>query len=101
MLSRFCDTEKEAPKSSEFRRLEKEIGDGYKSVIEFHIVVNGNRYYVEHEERPDGHDGWLGKRYMVSKSESEELYNKLLNRGYVFTGLYEMDIFGRKELIFN
>ena len=41
-----------ARRSSTFYRLEREIGDGYKSVIEFHTVVNGNLYLLRREERP-------------------------------------------------
>ena len=90
-----------ARKSSTFYKLQKDIGDGYKSVWEFHTVVNGNMYCTEHEERPDGSLGWLsGKNtFFKTKAEGNERYQQLKKRDYTFAGIYEMDIFGKKTKI--
>lgn len=85
-----------ARKSSTFYRLEKNIGDGYKSVFEFHTVVNGNMYYVEHEELPDGKTGWIGRDRRCNKETGNKRYVELKNSGYTFAGVYEMDILGHK-----
>ena len=84
-------------KSSTFYRIEKPIGDGYKSVYEFHTVVNGNMYYREYEERPDGRNGFLGESHKTTKEAGNRIYKRLIAEGYKFTGVYEMDIFGYKE----
>lgn len=87
-----------ARKSSTFFRLEKNIGNGYKSVYEFHTVVNGNMYYCQHEEMPDGSTGWIeGKEHRVrTKEAGNKVYLRLRNNGYKFAGKYEMDIMGHK-----
>lgn len=86
-------------KSSTFFRIEKPIGDGYKSVYEFHSVVNGNFYYQEYEELPSGITGYIGKITKSTKERGNKYYSQLLNDGYKFAGIYEMDIFGHKEVI--
>lgn len=86
-------------KSSTFYRIEKNIGDGYKSVYEFHTVVNGNMYYREHEERPDGSNGFLGENVKTDKEHGNRLYKRLLADGYRFVGIGEMDICGYKTMI--
>lgn len=86
-------------KSSTFYRIEKPIGDGYKSVYEFHLVVNGNLYYREYEVRPDGNNGYLGESCKVSKDACNRLYQRLIADGYRFTGIGEMDICGVKTMI--
>ena len=88
-----------ASKSSTFYRLEKEIGDGWKSVVEFHTVVNGNMYTAEHEERPGGALGWNGKPKNTTKESGNKYYCKLKSNGYKFAGIWEMDILGVKTLI--
>ena len=93
-----------ARKSSTFFRLEKTIGDGYKSVYEFHTVVNGNMYYCQHEEYPDGSTGWIdGVTHTVRTREAgNKEYRRLLSIGYKFAGKYEMDILGqRKEISYE
>lgn len=86
-------------KSSTFYRLEKNIGDGYKSVFEFHSVVNGNMYYVEHEEK-EGHEMWHGKSQKISSKEvGNKIYKRMKADGYKFSGIYEMDICGYKTKI--
>jgi len=88
-------------RSSTFYRLEKEIGDGWKSVIEFHTVVgNNNKYYIEHEERPDGGTGYIGeRRNAFDKEYGNKIYRRYKALGYKFAGIYEMDIYGKKVKI--
>ena len=88
-----------ARKSSTFYRLERNIGDGYKQVYEFHTVVNGNVYIAEHEERPDGSTGYIGKNRRCTKEAGNREYLSLKAAGYKFTGIYEMDILGHKTLL--
>lgn len=85
-----------ARRSSTFFRLEKNIGDGYKSIYEFHTVVNGNMYIREHEEK-NGEERWLGtSKPIYSKEAGNNMYKRLLKSGYKFAGKYEMDILGYK-----
>ena len=86
-----------AARSSTFYRLEKNIGNGYVSVYEFHTVVNGNKYIAKHEEFDGGRRGWIGRNQPVTKEYGNKKYKDLLAIGYRFTGKYEMDIFGHKE----
>lgn len=88
-------------RSSTFYRLEKPIGDGWLSVVEFHRVEgNNNKYYVEHEERPDGGTGYLGERRdCFDKEYGNKIYKRYKARGYKFAGTYEMDIYGVKTLL--
>ena len=89
-------------KSSEFYRLEKSIGDGYLAVAEFHTVVNGNIYYVEHEENESGRTTWIGKEHRIpgnNKEVGNKIYLKYKKDGYKFAGRYEMDIMGYKTKI--
>ena len=87
-------------KSSTFYQLVKDIGDGYKSVYEFHTVVNGNLYYTEYELLPSGRTGWIGNPTRVyDKDKGNDFYKKLLSEGYKFSGIYEMDIMGAKHKI--
>ena len=90
-----------ARKSSTFYRLERDIGDGYKSVIEFHTVVNGNMYYKRHEERTDGGLGWIDSKthYVRYKEDGNKEYKRFKSKGYTFAGIYEMDIYGHKTKI--
>ena len=88
-----------ARRSSTFYGLEREIGDGYKSVIEFHTVVNGNLYLLKREERPDGSDGWSDKPRYTNKEDGNKEYLRLKNKGYKFAGIYEKDIYGYKTRI--
>ena len=94
-----------ARKSSEFYRLEKDLGNGFKSVIEFHQVVNGNRYCSVLEEHPsslpDGHPNvlHLNEYRFTSKDAGNNAYKRYKAEGYKFVGVYEMDIFGYKKLI--
>lgn len=85
-------------KSSTFYRIEKNIGDGFVSVFEFHTVVNGNRYIAEHEER-NGRLGWINKNKSITKECGNKKYMDLLSQGYKLTGIYEMDVCGRKTKI--
>lgn len=87
-----------AAKSSTFYRLEKAIGDGYTSIVDFHTVVNGNTYYKEHEKLPSGRLGWIGNIKMCSKESGNKYYKRLKSIGYKLTGIYEMDIFGHETL---
>lgn len=84
-----------ARRSSTFYRLEKNIGDGYKLVFEFHTVVNGNTYIKAHEEK-NGKECWLGKPKPCSKEYGNKMYLRLRNEGYQFAGKYEMNILGEK-----
>lgn len=87
-----------AARSSTFYRLEKNIGDGFKSVYEFHTVVNGNMYYQQHEERRDGSTGWIDRHcHRCTKESGNKEYKRLLSIGYTFAGKFEMDILGHKE----
>lgn len=89
-------------RSSTFYRLEKSIGDGWKSVCEFHRVVNGNKYYVEHEERADGSTGYIGESKRILTAEyGNKVYKRYKSLGYKFAGTYEMDIYGEKTLLSN
>lgn len=83
--------------SSKFYRIEKNIGDGFISVIEFHTVVNGKMYIREHEEL-DGQERWRGKAKDIHDKETgNKIYKRYLSNGYKFTGVYVMDILGYKE----
>ena len=85
-------------RSSTFYRLEKQR-DGYVAVCEFHTVVNGNKYYIEHEENESG-SGWQGEaRYINTVEYGNKVYKRYKDRGYKFAGVYEMDIFGYKKLL--
>jgi len=93
-----------ARKSSEFYRLEKDLGDGYKSVVEFHQVVNGNRYCAVLEEQPSilgvrPNTLHLHEYRFSSKDAGNKAYRDYKARGYKFVGVYEMDIFGYKRFI--
>ena len=90
-----------AIKSSTFYRLEREIGGGWKSVVEFHTVVNGKTYTAEHEETSDGRTGWIGKPQYTSKDKGNAYYLKLKSMGYKFAGIWDMDILGVKTLVSN
>lgn len=86
-------------KSSTFYKIEKDIGDGWKRVYEFHTVVNGNMYYRDYEVRPDGSNGYLGVNQKTTKENGNRLYKELLADGFKFVGIGEMDIYGSKTMI--
>lgn len=88
-----------ARKSSTFFRLEKEIGDGYKRVVEFHTVVNGNIYIAEHEEMPSGRTGYISKDKRCTPTSGNAEYARLKSEGYKFAGVWEMDILGHKTKV--
>lgn len=88
-----------ARKSSEFYRLEKNLGDGFKSVYEFHkVIANGNCYIAHYEER-NGNKGWQGKDLHCTKDSGNKYYKELKNNGFVFAGVYEMDTLGNRKKI--
>lgn len=84
-------------RSSTFFRVEKNIGDGFVSVYEFHTVINGNMYIAHHEEK-DGSRRWMGRRMKTNKELGNKRYKELLTDGYQFAGKYQMDIYGHKEV---
>ena len=88
-------------KSSTFYRLEKNIGDNCKSILEFHSVISNGNMYIEKYKESDGHKICFSEDHMIilSKEEGNEIYKKMKAKGYVFAGIYEMDICGYKTKI--
>lgn len=81
-------------KSSTCFKLEKDLGDGFTSIIEFHTVVNGNTYVVEKEYLNGVYRNCTKEMYKNNKEGGNKFYKRCLMEGYKFIGKYEMDVCG-------
>ena len=80
-------------RSSTFIRLERKCGD-IVQMVDFHTVVNGNRYYREKESH-----GWLGEIQDCNEKLWNMKWEACRKYGYKVSGLYEMDIYGHEMLL--